>query len=64
MLLQVVWPDRDWAEEALLATLSRCPTCPDGLTECSECGGTGLVIRNRRKTLAYEALAEFAYNAA
>jgi hypothetical protein len=60
MLLQVVWPDRDWAQDALLTTLTSCPVCVDGLAACSECGGTGLVTTDRRKTLAYEALAEYA----
>jgi hypothetical protein len=64
MLLQVVWPDRDWAEEALLATLTACPSCAGGVMACSECWGTGIVSTNRRKMLAFEALADHAYNAA
>jgi hypothetical protein len=64
MLLQVVWPDRDWAQDALLATLTSCPECSDGGFGCPECGGTGLVTTDRRRTRAYEALAEYAYNAA
>jgi hypothetical protein len=64
MLLQVVWPERDWAQDALLATLTSCPECSGGRLGCSECGGTGLVTTNRRKTLAYEALADTAYHAA
>ena len=30
MLLQVVWPDHDWAESAMLARLTGCPKCSAG----------------------------------
>jgi len=64
MLLQVVWPDHDWAEAALLATLTSCPVCSDGTVACSECGGTGVVTTDRRRLLAIQALADLVYNAA
>ena len=57
MLLQVVWPDDDWAESALTAKLASCPKCPDTRAACSECGSTGLVTVDRRKVLTMEALA-------
>jgi hypothetical protein len=65
MLLQVVCPDRDWSEAALLATLTWCPQCEgQGVMTCPECGGTGFVSTDRRKMLSIEALADFAYDAA
>jgi len=65
MLLQVVCPDRDWSEDALIATLALCPRCEgEGIITCPECGGTGVVSTDRRKMLTFEALADFAYDAA
>ena len=64
MLLQVVWPDHDWSESAVMARLMSCPSCADGKAGCSECGNTGLVTVERRKLLTIEALAEYAYDAA
>ena len=65
MLLQVVWPDHDWAESALIAKLASCPKCrSDSGTDCSECGRTGLVTVERRKVLTMEALAAHLSSAA
>jgi hypothetical protein len=64
MLLAVVWPDHDWAESALLARLTSCPSCSDGTVACSECASTGLVTVERRKLLIIEALAAYRYEAA
>lgn len=63
MLLQVVWPDHDWAESAMLARLAACPTCRGSTVRCSECGSTGLVTEERSKSLAIETLANLAYEA-
>ena len=64
MLLQVVWPDHDWAESAVIAKLASCPKCSDSGTECSECGRTGLVTVERRRVLTIEALAAHLSSAA
>ena len=62
MLLAVVWPGHD--SSALLATLTTCPMCSDGVIGCRECGSTGLVTAARRDVLVGEALAAYAYEAA
>ena len=64
MLLQVVWPDHDWADSALLAKLASCPHCSDGGGHCAECECTGLVTVERRKVLTMEALAAHMSSAA
>jgi hypothetical protein len=64
MLLQVVWPDHDWAESVLLATLTSCPRCLGSTIACDQCGSTGLVTVARRKLLAIEDLAAAVYEAA
>ena len=64
MLLAVVWPGHDWSESALLATLTSCPMCSDGVIPCGECGSTGLVTATRREVLVGEALATHVYEAA
>jgi hypothetical protein len=46
MLAAVVWPGRDWAEDALQARFAPCPAC-GGRARCDECGGTGLVTTRR-----------------
>jgi hypothetical protein len=61
MLLQVVWPDHDWAESAMLARLTACPKCRGTTSGCSECGSTGLVTEELSKSLAIETLANLAY---
>jgi hypothetical protein len=61
MLLQVVWPDHDWAESAMLAQLTACPKCRGTTSGCSECGSTGLVTEELSKSLAIETLANLAY---
>ena len=61
MLLQVVWPDHDWAESAMLARLTGCPRCSDVGTGCDVCGSTGLVSEERKKVLAVEDLAAVMY---
>jgi hypothetical protein len=61
MLLQVVWPDHDWAESAMLARLTACPKCSDAGTSCDECGNTGLVTAERTQFLAIEGLASAMY---
>jgi hypothetical protein len=63
MLLQVVWPEHDWAESAMLARLTACPTCHGLQSGCAECGSTGLVTDERGKSLAIETLANLAYEA-
>jgi hypothetical protein len=63
MLLQVVWPDHDWTESAMLARLIACPTCRGSTHGCPECGSTGLVTEERRTSLGIEALARMAYEA-
>lgn len=63
MLLQVVWPDHDWDESAMLARLTACPACRGSVSGCAECGSTGLVTAERRKSLAIETLATLAYQA-
>jgi hypothetical protein len=63
MLLQVVWPEHDWAESAMLARLTACPKCRGSMSGCSACGSTGLVTEERSKLLAIETLAKFAYEA-
>jgi hypothetical protein len=61
MLLQVVWPDHDWANSAMLARLIACPNCRGSTSGCSECGSTGLVTEEHSKLLAMERLANLAY---
>jgi hypothetical protein len=63
MLLQVVWPEHDWAESAMLARLRACPKCRAFNSGCSECGSTGLVTEERSELLAMEKLANLAYQA-
>jgi hypothetical protein len=62
MLLQVVWPDHDWEDSAMLARLASCPRCSGALAGCPECGSTGLVTEERSKLLSIEALAKLAYD--
>jgi hypothetical protein len=64
MLLQVVWPDHDWAVIALQTGFASCPECFDDSVRCIECGNTGLVTEERSRLLAIEALAKYAYDAA
>jgi hypothetical protein len=64
MLLAVVWPNHDWEESVLLASLTSCPRCSDGTVGCVECGSTGLVTAARRQLLTIEALAAHVYEAA
>jgi len=61
MLLQVVWPDHDWADSAMLARLAACPKCRGSTSGCSECGSTGLVSEERGRSLGIEALARLAF---
>ena len=56
MFAAVVWPGRDWAEDALLTRLVTCPVCLDDIRSCEECGGTGLVTRGRYALLTAEVL--------
>ena len=51
----VVWPDRDWAEDALRMRLVACPFCLGHVPGCGECGGTGVVSSARNELLTYEA---------
>jgi hypothetical protein len=51
MLAAVVWPGRDWTEDALRARLRSCPRCSDEIVGCDECGGTGLVTIARHRLL-------------
>jgi hypothetical protein len=55
MFAAVVWPGRDWAEDARLTRLVRCPVCLDEHHRCDECGSTGLVTRSRYGLLTAEA---------
>jgi hypothetical protein len=64
MLLHAVWPDHDWADSAMLARLTSCPTCRGSKFGCSECGSTGLVTEERGKLIAIEDLAAEMYGAA
>ena len=50
MFAAVVWPGRDWAEDALGTCLGSCPRCV-GEGECDECGNTGLVTIARQRML-------------
>jgi hypothetical protein len=50
MFAAVVWPGRDWAEDALRTRLVTCPACFDD-AGCDECGGTGLVSIARYELL-------------
>ena len=43
MLAAVVWPGRNWSEEASYARLTECGWC-EGATRCEECGSTGLMV--------------------
>ena len=63
MLLEVVWPEHDWTESAMLARLTSCPTC-DGTLACASCGNTGLVTTKRCQLLTIESLAAYAYDTA
>ena len=51
ILAAVVWPGRDWAEDALQTRLVVCPRCLDDVPGCTECGGTGLVSSARHGLL-------------
>lgn len=55
MLAAVVWPGRDWAEDALRKRLVTCSACLGDGTGCDECGGTGLESFARQQWLADEA---------
>jgi hypothetical protein len=55
MFAAVVWPGRDWEEDALLTRLVTCPVCRDEVPSCEECGSTGLVTRGRHALLTTEA---------
>lgn len=63
MLLQVVWPDHDWADSAMLARLMACPTCRGSKYGCADCGSTGFVTEERSRSLGIEALARLAHEA-
>jgi hypothetical protein len=54
MLAAVVWPGRDWAEDARNARLEPCTNCA-GRIPCDHCGGTGLVSATRRTSLRSDA---------
>ena len=43
MLAVVVWPGRDWAEDAACTRLASCLCC-FGEGRCDVCGSTGLAI--------------------
>ena len=51
MLAAVVWPGRDWAEDAFRTRLLVCPRCVGDVPACGECGGTGLVSSARHELL-------------
>ena len=51
MLAAVVWPGRDWAEDAFWTHLLACPRCVGSVPACGECGGTGLVSSARHELL-------------
>ena len=51
MFAAVVWPGRDWAEDALRAQLVACPACFGDAAACGECGSTGLVSIARHELL-------------
>jgi hypothetical protein len=51
MLAAVVWPGRDWEEDAFRGRLLACPRCVGGVPACGECGGTGLVSSARHELL-------------
>jgi hypothetical protein len=55
MFAAVVWPGRDWVEDALVARLVTCPICVDEIPSCEECGSTGLVTRDRHALLSAQA---------
>ena len=55
MFAAVVWPGRDWAEDAFRTRLLVCPRCTGDVRACVECGGTGLVSSARHELLAGEA---------
>ena len=55
MFAAVVWPGRDWAEDALHARLVTCSACMGDVPACGECGGTGLVRSGRQQPLTDEA---------
>ena len=55
MFAAVIWPGRDWAEDAFRARLLGCPTCVGDVPVCGECGGTGLVTSARYESLVGEA---------
>jgi hypothetical protein len=64
MLLQVVWPEHDWADLALRTRFTSCPECSADADRCDECGSTGIVSEERSRLLAIEALANYACDAA
>ena len=51
MFAAVVWPGRDWAEDAFRACLVACPRCFGDAPACGECGSTGLVSSERHELL-------------
>jgi hypothetical protein len=55
MFAAVIWPGRDWAEDALQAKLVACPACAGVLPGCGECANTGLVSTSRLQLLTGEA---------
>ena len=59
MFAAVVWPGRDWAEDALRTQLVTCSACLGDVPVCGECGGTGLVSAARQQPLTDEASVAF-----
>ena len=57
MIAAVVWPGRDWAEDAFRTRLVACPACLSHVPGCGECGSTGLVSFERNELLTYQASA-------
>jgi hypothetical protein len=51
MLAAVVWPGREWAEDAFRTRLLVCPRCVGHVPACGECGGTGFVSSARHELL-------------
>jgi hypothetical protein len=54
MFAAVVWPGRDWAEDALRARVVVCKACLGDVPGCGECGGTGLISIARQRWLTDE----------